>query len=156
MVYCFLLALGRDRKSTTKSLLPRMADLDDLLNELTAELDDDPDPRSPVRPLPSNIPSRFAPKEQIPVSALQKKCSPVFLSGSMTAVGLGSHSSPRSCDKLICLACDCRVVSFDNYQWTDDVDYLFLRNNYPDYSRLQCHLRPRRGSRAYACQCQHQ
>lgn len=159
---CFLLNRLNRQEYTRKPVvlvayfLESMADLDELLDELTAELDDNLHPQTPVPHLPASLKSTTTIPKRIPNSSLTKKCSPVFLSGSMTAVGLGSHGSPRSCDKLICLACDCRVVSFDNYQWTEDVDYLFLRNNYPDFSRLQCNMRPRRGSRAYACQCQHQ
>ena len=46
------------------------------------------------------------------------------------------------------------VQMFDHYRWSPDTDYLFLRNNMPDFSKLQSRLLSRRSSRAYACQCQ--
>lgn len=52
----------------------------------------------------------------------------------------------RSCDKLRCTSCDFKVCSFDNYEWHPDTDYLFLRNNAPDYHRLKTNLVPKRGT----------
>ena len=61
--------------------------------------------------------------------------------------------TPRSCDNLMCLSCDFKVVSFDGLRWSGGADYLFLRNNYPDLQRLRPQLVPDRSSRAYACGC---
>ena len=44
------------------------------------------------------------------------------------------------CDQLRCLSCDSSVLSFNNYSWTDDVEYLFFRNNYPNNKKLKTKL----------------
>lgn len=44
-------------------------------------------------------------------------------------------------------------MSFDGWVWQDDVDYLFLRTNYPEVAQLRAKLEPSRAGRAYACQC---
>ena len=51
----------------------------------------------------------------------------------------------RTCDKMRCTSCDFKVCSFDNFEWHKDTDYLFLRNNAPDYERLKSHLDPKNG-----------
>lgn len=72
---------------------------------------------------------------------------------SSAATSSGPGSKRRGCDNLFCLSCDHRVVSFDGFRWDRDVDYLFLRNNFPDVERLKPRLIPARRHRAYACQC---
>ena len=67
--------------------------------------------------------------------------------------GYSTGMAPRSCSNLMCLSCDFRVVSFDGWRWSDGADYLFLRNNYPDFQRLSSQLVPDRSARAYACGC---
>ncbi|KAL5466809.1 hypothetical protein EMCRGX_G030959 [Ephydatia muelleri] len=37
--------------------------------------------------------------------------------------------------------------------WHTKSDYLFFRNNVPDYQRLRTNLVRKKGTRAYACQC---
>ena len=64
-----------------------------------------------------------------------------------------SHCS-RCCNHLLCLSCNIDVVMFDNLAWMDEVDYLFLRNNIPDFGKLRTRMRNDRGTRAYACHCQ--
>ena len=51
----------------------------------------------------------------------------------------------RACDRLRCTDCDFSVSSFDNVQWASNIDYLFLRNNMPDYERLKSKLRAKKG-----------
>ena len=46
-----------------------------------------------------------------------------------------------------------KVVSFDHFRWDVTADYLFLRNNVPEFERLREKLVPLTGCRAYACQC---
>ena len=55
----------------------------------------------------------------------------------------------------MCLSCDFSVVSFDGWRWSDGggADYLFLRNNYPDFQRLRSQLLQDKRARAYACGC---
>ena len=62
-------------------------------------------------------------------------------------------SSPTSSSRFL-LTLPPPVQIFDHYRWSPDTDYLFLRNNMPDFSKLQSRLLSRRSSRAYACQCQ--
>ena len=51
----------------------------------------------------------------------------------------------RSCDRLRCTECDFVVVSFAGYSWSTNVDYLFLRNNSPDFEKLKAKLLSRTG-----------
>ncbi|KAH0617552.1 hypothetical protein JD844_015932, partial [Phrynosoma platyrhinos] len=59
----------------------------------------------------------------------------------------------RTCDQLRCTACDFRVSYYDDYQWDKSCDYLFFRNNMPEFSKLRAKMLMKNGSRAYACQC---
>ncbi|TGZ63154.1 hypothetical protein CRM22_007076 [Opisthorchis felineus] len=42
---------------------------------------------------------------------------------------------------------------FTAKSWSSDVDYYFLRTNYPNTKRLQTKMKRKGGSRAYCCQC---
>eukprot|EP00794_Sanderia_malayensis_P018761 gene18761-20652_t len=79
------------------------------------------------------------------------KCFPIYLSKVLTTGR--TEANTRSCDRLHCTSCDNKVVSFDNFLWYKDCDYLFFRNNYPDFDKMKVYLMPSRGSRAYCCQC---
>nr|XP_055159431.1 cilia- and flagella-associated protein 418 isoform X2 [Nyctereutes procyonoides] len=59
----------------------------------------------------------------------------------------------RACDRLRCVACDFRVVSYDDCMWDQSCDYLFFRNNMPEFQKLRTKLVKKPGARAYACQC---
>ncbi|XP_002739042.1 cilia- and flagella-associated protein 418-like [Saccoglossus kowalevskii] len=83
----------------------------------------------------------------------QMKCFPVYIGGSKIPQGLGTTMSQRSCDKLRCTDCDFKVVMYDNFEWHPSCDYLFLRNNVPDFKKLSAKLNKKKGYRAYACQC---
>ncbi|XP_048752920.2 cilia- and flagella-associated protein 418-like isoform X2 [Ostrea edulis] len=89
--------------------------------------------------------------DDIQVEPIAKGSVPSAPNG--TATDLRPASGRKSCDKLRCTSCDFKVCSFDNYEWHPDTDYLFLRNNAPDYHRLKTNLVPKRGSRSYCCQC---
>ncbi|XP_006538263.1 cilia- and flagella-associated protein 418 isoform X1 [Mus musculus] len=77
--------------------------------------------------------------------------------------GGGSHSGDRNgaqeketlraCDRLRCVACDFRIVSYNDYMWDKSCDYLFFRNNMPEFHKLKTKLIEKKGARAYACQC---
>nr|XP_033789570.1 protein C8orf37 homolog isoform X1 [Geotrypetes seraphini] len=82
-----------------------------------------------------------------------KKCCPVYLGGSKSPYGIGTNLSQRTCDHLRCTACDFNVAIYDDYQWDTSCDYLFFRNNMPEFSRLQEKMLKKKGARAYACQC---
>lgn len=51
----------------------------------------------------------------------------------------------RACDQLRCTSCDFKVVFYDNVQWDSSCDYIFFRNNVPDYQRLCCKLKNKKG-----------
>ncbi|KAH0517608.1 hypothetical protein LTLLF_119465 [Microtus ochrogaster] len=61
--------------------------------------------------------------------------------------------SKRACDQLRCIACDFRIVSYNDYMWDKSCDYLFFRNNMPEFHKLKAKLVQKKGARAYACQC---
>lgn len=86
-------------------------------------------------------------------SSSRKRCVKVFLGGSKFAKGLCSGSEERVCDKLRCTSCDFNVVILNDYEWQEDCDYLFFRNNIPDFDKLKSKLTRKRGCCAYACQC---
>uniref|UniRef100_A0A0R3UKA0 Cilia- and flagella-associated protein 418 n=1 Tax=Mesocestoides corti TaxID=53468 RepID=A0A0R3UKA0_MESCO len=54
---------------------------------------------------------------------------------------------------LRCLECDHDVATFSGYKWKKSTDYMFLRNNYPNFSKLRCNLAICKSSRAFCCQC---
>lgn len=51
----------------------------------------------------------------------------------------------RVCDKLRCTSCDFNVVILNDYEWHKDCDYLFFRNNIPDFDKLISKLTRKRG-----------
>nr|XP_022342962.1 protein C8orf37 homolog [Crassostrea virginica] len=130
-------------KSNRKEKRDNDYDIDDLLDDIKVE----PIPKTSVVSVPNGT-TDFRP-------ASGKKCFPVYLGGSMCSQGMANSFSQRTCDKMRCTSCDFKVCSFDNFEWHKDTDYLFLRNNAPDYERLKSHLDPKNGSRAYCCQCSH-
>lgn len=82
------------------------------------------------------------------------KCYPLLLGGSRIATGHSTTSSQRACDRLRCTSCDFRVIYFNDYCWHSRSNYLFFRNNVPDFERLKKNLVRKKDYRAYACQCQ--
>jgi len=83
-----------------------------------------------------------------------KRCFPVYLGGSEESMGRATSINKYACNELRCTACDFRVCTFDNMAWSKDTDYLFLRNNTPDFDKLKSKLKRKKGCRAYCCQCQ--
>jgi len=82
-----------------------------------------------------------------------QKCLQVYLGGSNNGPGRGTAISQLCCDQLRCTACDFKVCQFDNFRWASDTNYLFLRNNVPDFQKLKSKLSTAKGQRAYCCQC---
>ncbi|TGZ63149.1 hypothetical protein CRM22_007076 [Opisthorchis felineus] len=76
------------------------------------------------------------------------RCSAPCIAGVEMSLGWN-----KACNTLRCIACDNAVVVFDNRSWSSDVDYYFLRTNYPNTKRLQTKMKRKGGSRAYCCQC---
>lgn len=52
----------------------------------------------------------------------------------------------RACDTMRCTDCDFGISIFNNLSWSRGTDYLFLRNNMPDYSRLKSQLVSTKGT----------
>lgn len=85
---------------------------------------------------------------------LKLKCNPVYIGGSTSKLGVSSSTNLQCCDRLHCTSCDNQIVFFDAMKWDEEhCDYLAFRNNYPDYKRLKYLFIPRKGYRAYCCQC---
>ncbi|XP_064640605.1 cilia- and flagella-associated protein 418-like [Lineus longissimus] len=120
-------------------------DLDDMIDDIMGlpESNQDIDTDSP----------RLSGGETRLVTSATKKCFPLYLGGSQYAQGLANSMNQRVCDKIRCTDCDFKVVSFDDFIWHSSVDYLFLRNNVPDFKRLRDKLKVKKGHKAYACQC---
>ncbi|EDV29751.1 Protein C8orf37-like protein [Trichoplax sp. H2] len=82
-----------------------------------------------------------------------KRCYQVYLGGSKSLIGLATISSQRACNQLRCTACDFRVSYYDDYEWHQRSNYIFFRNNMPDFEKIRVNLLRKLGTRAYACQC---
>lgn len=52
-----------------------------------------------------------------------------------------------------CMGCDFQILRAEEFVWSDDVEYLFFRNNYPQFDKLKRGLLRRGNSVAYCCQC---
>lgn len=122
-------------------------DLNSLINEIFEEPIFHQKPHK-LKSKPSGNPSA-----QASLQGTHKSCSPVYLGGSTVPCGIGTHNSQRACDRLRCIACDFRVVSYNDYMWDRSCDYLFFRNNMPEFHKLKTKLVKKKGIRAYACQC---
>nr|XP_025870142.1 protein C8orf37 homolog [Vulpes vulpes] len=122
-------------------------DLDSLINEIFEE------PNLDKKPVKLKSKSSCNPSVRASTQSLGKSCSPVYLGGSTAPCGIGTNTSQRACDRLRCVACDFRVVSYDDYMWDQSCDYLFFRNNMPEFQKLRTKLVKKPGARAYACQC---
>ncbi|XP_005362359.1 protein C8orf37 homolog [Microtus ochrogaster] len=123
-------------------------DLDSLINEIFEEPNFE---KKPFQKFKSKSSSNTSVRAS--VQGLSKSCSPVYLSGSAIPCGIGTNTSPRACDQLRCIACDFRIVSYNDYMWDKSCDYLFFRNNMPEFHKLKAKLVQKKGARAYACQC---
>lgn len=83
-------------------------------------------------------------------SGSSRKCFPVCLAGSRDEHGI---SPGRGCDNLRCTKCDFQVLRVDDHKWSDDAEYLFFRNFYPNLDKLRPKLVKNPGGSCYACQC---
>ncbi|XP_006859266.1 PREDICTED: protein C8orf37 homolog [Chrysochloris asiatica] len=122
-------------------------DLDSLINEIFEE------PNFDKKTFKLKSKSSGYTSDRAPIQGLGKSCSPVFLGGSTAPHGIGTNTSQRACDHLRCVACDFCIVSYDDYMWDKSCDYLFFRNNMPEFHKLKAKLVKKKGARAYACQC---
>ncbi|XP_051577721.1 cilia- and flagella-associated protein 418-like [Myxocyprinus asiaticus] len=134
----------QSRKQGCKGSEYENDDIDAVLQEI---LDDDYQPISTHDPIATKISTSDSCSQTI------SKCCPVFLGGSSVPHGIGTSISQRACNQLRCTSCDFGVAIFDDLEWDSSCDYLFFRNNMPDYYKLKAKLRRKKGGRAYACQC---
>ncbi|XP_048008980.1 cilia- and flagella-associated protein 418 [Megalobrama amblycephala] len=123
-------------------------DIDAMLQEI---LDDDDDVYQPIS-THEPISAKTSTSDSCSQTML-KKCCPVFLGGSSVLHGIGTSISQRACDRLRCTSCDFSVLMFEDHEWDSSCNYLFFRNNMPDYHKLKGKLKKRKGGCAYACQC---
>ncbi|XP_022107706.1 protein C8orf37 homolog isoform X2 [Acanthaster planci] len=141
-----------DREShpalSKKSSSKKLASEDDDLNSMIDDIIDGPEPPKTLQR--QNSQTSTTPRT---TSISQRRCNPVYLGGSADPMGLSSAVSQRMCDQLRCTSCDFKIVAFDNYEWDSTCEYLFFRNNVPDFKKLSTKLKKRKGCRAYACQC---
>lgn len=136
-------------EGTSRSSQTRNKEQDELYDMIKECMDDGPEiPEQIVEPLKSLHTS----KHNDPSSS-RKRCVKVFLAGSKFPKGLCCGSEERACDRLRCTSCDFSVVILNDYEWQVDCDYLFFRNNIPDFEKLKSKLTRKRGCCAYACQC---
>ncbi|XP_068942697.1 cilia- and flagella-associated protein 418 [Petaurus breviceps papuanus] len=136
-----------DDLRSTKILLKADDDLDGLINEIFEE------PCFDKKSVKLKSKSSNHTSVRTSIQVLGKRCSPVYIGGSSAPCGIGTNTSQRTCDQLRCTACDFRVLSFDDYMWDKSCDYLFFRNNMPEFNKLKAKMTKRKGTRAYACQC---
>ncbi|XP_004697523.1 cilia- and flagella-associated protein 418 isoform X1 [Echinops telfairi] len=122
-------------------------DLDSLINEIFEE------PNFDKKSFKLKSKSSVGMPVKGSIQGLGKSCSPVYLGGSTAPCGIGTNISQRACDRLRCIACDFRIVSYNDYMWDTSCDYLFFRNNMPEFQKLKTKLVQKKGARAYACQC---
>ncbi|XP_058420647.1 cilia- and flagella-associated protein 418-like [Diceros bicornis minor] len=126
-------------------------DLDRLINEIFEE------PNFDKKPIKLKSKSSGNTSVRASIQGLGKSglssCSPVYLGGSAAPCGIGTSTSQRTCDHLRCIVCDFWIVSYDDYMWDKSCDYLFFRNNMPEFHKLKTKLVKKKGTRAYACQC---
>ncbi|XP_036731371.1 cilia- and flagella-associated protein 418 [Manis pentadactyla] len=147
-----ILSNARNRDKAKKNLrstetYEKEDDLDGLINEIFEEPNFDKKPFKLKPKSPGNTSVRAS------IQGLGKSCSPVYLGGSAAPCGIGTNTSQRACDHLRCVACDFWVVSYDDSVWDKSCDYLFFRNNMPEFHKLKTKLVKKKGTRAYACQC---
>ncbi|XP_055066887.2 cilia- and flagella-associated protein 418 isoform X1 [Misgurnus anguillicaudatus] len=135
----------QEKKQSRKHESKTTDDIDAVLQEL---LEDDFKHVNSHEPITANSPTSDPCSQTV-----SKKCCPVFLGGSSVLHGVGTSVSHRACNQLRCTSCDFRVAMFDDHEWDSSCDYLFFRNNMPDYHKLRAKLKRRKGGRAYACQC---
>ncbi|GAB1606756.1 protein C8orf37 homolog [Argonauta hians] len=133
----------KSKANRQNCVVPKISTVGAELDDLLAETDDIPDYKI----------GKQVKHEEIPDSVEVVKCFPVYLAGSHNPCGLSNTSKKLSCDKLRCTCCDMKVLFFEDFAWLSSLDYLFLRNNFPNFKKLKAKMKPEKGSRAYCCQC---
>ena len=93
-----------------------------------------------------------SPRSPVKSGTAANHCLDIFLGGTDLTPGITtSLLDPHFCSNLQCISCDHIVLRFPDMKWKDDINYLFLRNNYPN--KVDSKLIPYKGSCAFCCQC---
>ncbi|XP_063155585.1 cilia- and flagella-associated protein 418 isoform X1 [Candoia aspera] len=133
-------------------ILTKGANEEEDIDEIIKDIDENTYARNFTKQTPGSL-SSASENNNTATQTHGKKCCPVYLGGSTAPYGIGTNISQRTCDQLRCTACDFRVLHYNDYQWDKSCDYLFFRNNMPEFSKLKTKMLMKKGSRAYACQC---
>ncbi|XP_047373948.1 cilia- and flagella-associated protein 418 isoform X2 [Sciurus carolinensis] len=139
-------AEAKEKLRSTETL-KKEDDLDSLINEIFEE------PNFDKKNFKLKSKSSGNTSVRASIQGLRKSCSPVYLGGSTIPFGIGTNTSQRACDHLRCIACDFWIVSYNDCMWDKSCDYLFFRNNMPEFHKLKTKLVKKKEARAYACQC---
>ena len=75
------------------------------------------------------------------------KCFSIYIGGGRAPQGLGPNCA---CDRLRCSKCDFDVLKCCDQAWSSTCDYLFLRNFFPDKSKLKERLVASPGARCHS------
>ncbi|XP_066482534.1 cilia- and flagella-associated protein 418 isoform X2 [Tiliqua scincoides] len=145
-------AAARGSKVLTKDVHEE-EDIDEIIKDI---IDENSFAKNPVKPFLKSPNPAFENNTANNIASIQargKRCCPVYLGGSTAPYGVGTNISQRTCDQLRCTGCDFHVSHFNDYQWDRSCDYLFFRNNMPEFGKLRTKMLKKKGTRAYACQC---
>mmetsp|Transcript_33611 Transcript_33611/g.73366 ORF Transcript_33611/g.73366 Transcript_33611/m.73366 type:complete len:211 (+) Transcript_33611:114-746(+) len=133
---------------------PTLDDLDDLLGDLNQISTTKGGPafsRAPPAPEPSR--NTYSQPQPSTNRGAKVKCGCPNIGGTAYRMGAAGIGETVCCDRLLCTKCDLAVVSFPDCKWSADANYMFFRNGYPDERKLSSSRGPKKGSRAYCCQC---
>ncbi len=88
-------------------------------------------------------------------SQKKHKCIKASLAGPTPNRGQKTSSFSHNivCGNLRCLKCNFTVRTYPKAAWAPTVDYMFLRNGFPDDQKLSAKLVHSSDSCAYCCQC---
>lgn len=107
------------------------SDIEAILNDMDTQVEFNAHPPTPTR--------------LMPVSDISN--------GKIRIHGKTKCGGSLQCKSLKCIGCDFRVLRFPGNQFSESIDYLFLRNYYPDEQKLQTRLTKSFSKTAYCCQC---
>eukprot|EP00922_Rhytidocystis_sp_ex-Travisia-forbesii_P042907 GHVS01064139.1.p1 GENE.GHVS01064139.1~~GHVS01064139.1.p1 ORF type:complete len:286 (+),score=14.36 GHVS01064139.1:25-882(+) len=88
-----------------------------------------------------------------------QKCEAFYVGGSQWDRGRNTFPQDSQscdvlcCDNLRCTSCDFGVIQLPDCSWESSIDYLHLRNYYPNNQMLRKRASKVPGSAAYCCQC---
>jgi len=106
-----------------------------------AYIPDKNDSNSNVKPSYNNNLSSSLTTNNNTTSYRKAKCTTVCIGGPE---GITIGNKQKSCNKLRCTSCDFNCMYFKNYEWSNNVDYLFFRNHVPNTDKLSKELIPKK------------